>query len=348
MEVPYLSIDAFRAWVIPAVESPAWPTVKVRRAGFSDGFRGPHILIPQGISEALLRAAYVEQALSFQDSIQAIRFPKQDGARAKLLTAVLNSKLAAWFYFHTTASFGADRPKVHQQQVLELPFPEPDHLSHPKQAKLAARQIVEILDALLARKDEVLLSEDWMRPYIERANRLVYEYYGLSDEEVVIIEDCVKTIIPSVQPHRESHPPLFSDSTRDERFAYAQILVDVLTRWTDRDTHVSVRLWDGDLSWSVIGLQIDGDSLPSTVAVERQTSALRQTLSRVMAAVPRRQSRNLELEPNLKVFIDDSLYLVKPSGRRYWLRSTALNDADEVAGEMLRQQKRNMLLEGGQ
>jgi hypothetical protein len=72
----------------------------VHRRGFVDGFKGPHILIPQGIrrGEGVLRAAYVEQDVCFQHSLQAIRFPQQDENRAKFLTAVLNSSLAAWYY----------------------------------------------------------------------------------------------------------------------------------------------------------------------------------------------------------------------------------------------------------
>jgi hypothetical protein len=46
-------------------------------------------------------------------------------------------------------------------------------------------------------------------------------------------------------------------------------------------------------------------------------------------------SRNITLQPDLKVFIEDALYIVKPRSMRYWLRSTALNDADEIAGDLL-------------
>jgi hypothetical protein len=46
-------------------------------------------------------------------------------------------------------------------------------------------------------------------------------------------------------------------------------------------------------------------------------------------------SRNVTLQPDLKVFIDAALYVVKPRSMRYWLRSTALNDADEIAGDLL-------------
>ena len=60
-----------------------------------------------------------------------------------------------------------------------------------------------------------------------------------------------------------------------------------------------------------------------------------QALRRVMAALPMTMSRNITLQPDLKIFIEDALYIVKPCNMRYWLRSTALNDADEIAGDLL-------------
>src|SRR3546814_2768828 len=57
-----------------------------------------------------------------QHSLQAITVPPRQKRKAKVLTAVLNSSLAAWFYFHDTANLGADRAKVHQGELLKLPF----------------------------------------------------------------------------------------------------------------------------------------------------------------------------------------------------------------------------------
>ena len=38
---------------------------------------------------------------------------------------------------------------------------------------------------------------------------------------------------------------------------------------------------------------------------------------------------------NLKVFDGDSLYVLKPMQMRFWSRTAALNDADEIAGYIL-------------
>jgi len=108
---PYLNTNAFQAIALPRIETDSWSTSPiVHRTGFEEGFSGPHILIPQGIGPSgRVRAAYCEQSVIFQHSIQAITFPEAENQTAKILTAILNSSLAAWVYFHDTANFGAER-----------------------------------------------------------------------------------------------------------------------------------------------------------------------------------------------------------------------------------------------
>ena len=96
----------------------------VRRRGFEAGFDGTRILIPRGVetSQNRLRAAYCDEPLTFQHIFQAIVVPDGQSDRAKILTAILNSRIAVWYAFHGTASFGSDRPEVQQADLLRLPI----------------------------------------------------------------------------------------------------------------------------------------------------------------------------------------------------------------------------------
>src|SRR5207244_12180238 len=107
-------------WTIPTVTSEPWSFPQVRRAGFVPGYFGPRILVIKGVQRktGLIRAAYVEQDFSFRHSIQAITFPPEQKATATLLTAILNSQLAAWFLFHISASLGTERAEVHIHGLL--------------------------------------------------------------------------------------------------------------------------------------------------------------------------------------------------------------------------------------
>lgn len=168
----------------------------------------PIILIKQGVSKltGLMNATYTDQRVSFQHSLQAIVSPqgKNDSDTFKILTVVLNSRLAAWFYLHASAARGVERDKVHQGDIPLLPFPMPEESDDPS----AANEIIALMDLYLEkRQNKLKQKEKLLRLEIREQsdletcfNELVYRYYGINDHERCIIEDTANYIIPSMQP----------------------------------------------------------------------------------------------------------------------------------------------------
>ena len=147
-KLPNLPIEAVRRFTQPIKDLVPWPSHLVRRKGFERGFSGPRILVARGISRShsRLRATYTESDFTFQDIIQAIAIPSGEEARAKLLTALLNSGVATWFAFHATASFGSERPEVKLAELLRFPFPKATDLPEPEVAARAAQKLTELID----------------------------------------------------------------------------------------------------------------------------------------------------------------------------------------------------------
>lgn len=333
---PFYDAKQFTAWVSPTLIDNPREDKLVRRKGFEQGFLKDHILIPQGIERktGLLRASYCDQNCSFQDSLQAISFPEADAPKMKLLTAVLNSKLAAWFYFHATANLGADRAKVHEAQLLSLPFPDTEDLPAPQTAQEAASSIVAIVDSLLKDKDQFSLDEFPSPATIERLNDLVYQYYGLTEDEISIVEDTVNFVLTSMQPRSNKFPPLWGKCTEGDLIDYSLKLTTTLSPWLKPKNYLSAKLTVDHPDIIVIGLTIQSTSPGSPVTVIKSAKEFRSTLTRINKALTRQISHNFQLLPNLKIFLDETLYLIKPRTQRYWTRSAALNDADSVINEL--------------
>ncbi len=176
-----------------------------------------------------MRAAYTEQNLVFEHSLQAIAFPESKRNTAKLLTAVLNSRLAAWFYFHETANLGTDRAKVVQTDLLKFPFAEPRYIAAPDRAVPAAQKIVRLMDRLIKSADDLLRTQD--DPFRE-IDELVYEYYGLDRQDIALIEDSFNFIIPAMQPRRNAGlQTIWHNSKPQERKDYAATLCTALRPW---------------------------------------------------------------------------------------------------------------------
>ena len=175
----------------------------MHRRGFERGLTGPRVLVPRGISTAShrLRASCIEDLLTFEHIFLAVSAPDRDAHRAKLLTALLNSKLLYWFAFHGTASFGPDRPEIQQAELLRLPFPAPQDFQHDGRSSDAASELVSLIDDAMASARESFAlgaSDDGL---LDEFDSHCYRYFGLGEEEIALVEDSVASVIPGVQPH---------------------------------------------------------------------------------------------------------------------------------------------------
>lgn len=325
---PYLNARAFRPIALPTIESSAWSTATVHRAGFAEGFVGPHILIPQGVERSIgrARAAYCEQSLVFQHSIQAIAFPEAEKRSAKVLTAVLNSSLAAWVYFHDTANLGADRAKVHQGELLKLPFDKPENMPDPARAVIAEEKIVQLIDREIAKTDELLSVQS--DPLYE-IDQLVFDYYGLDAHETALIDDTFRYVIPAMQPRRSAGlQKIWASSRHEHRADYASMLRDALAPSFRQPIQASLAAKSGDVAILKLTINATSDEYKEEASPE-----VGQFLQSIQEHLPMRLPGNVQVAPDLRFVIGSDMYLVKPMQLRHWLRSTALADAEQIAAE---------------
>ena len=332
---PFLPIEQFRKLVLPNIDTEPWHTHLVHRKGFEDGFIGTRILIPQGIETAQirLRASYTEQNLCFRHVLQAISVPDGQEDKAKLITALINSKLAIWFSFHGTSSFGSDRPIIHQEEILYLPFPSSNDLPEPARAQKAATGLVNIINNLLSEKDRLLTGINSEHIILSNVDDLAYDYFCLSKDEISIIDDTVKYIIPAMQPHQCSFPDLWKPVQESDRQDYAKMLNKALNEWLSDGwtTNISLEAKNADLG--IIRLSLI-QKQEEFAYQEHYDKSLETVLAKIWKHVHSPQPGNFHLLPDFRIFIEGDLYLVKPMQKRFWLRSTALADADAIASDL--------------
>lgn len=329
-QLPYLDASQFKAVALPRVETKTWHTSIVHRAGFDAGFFGPHILIPQGVERAVgrVRATYSTQDVVFQHSLQSITVPPNQERIAKVLTAVLNSSLAAWFYFHATANLGADRAKVHQGELLKLPFDIPENMPDPVKAQNAEEELVALIDEELATAKNFLVSQ---HDTLGAIDRLVFEYYGLDGNDMAIVEDTVHSVIPAMQPRRNAGlQSIWAQANSDQREAYATMLCKALSPHFRVSVNASLAAYSTDVS--VLKLTIGDVVAPYT---EGSSGEFADFLGGIASKLPIDLPGNIQLIPDLRLVVDRDMYLVKPTALRHWLRSTALADAEQIAAEFV-------------
>lgn len=292
----------------------------------------PLVVVSQGFS----KVAFSSFRMRFQDSLQAISGPPEDADALMFLTAVLASSVAKYFLFHTAANWGTEREKVQFFELLRMPFPLPEQTADPGRAAELMDQVVgmmrqlatDVRDAGLGRQEAVGAAKRSMAEPI-------YAYYDVDKRERMLIEDTVSVFEPSSTPHGMGTDVLaLQKPTRAQRRAYVATLCGLLNTWARRHGHrVS-----GSVTYShragaaVVTLQLDADQCQYTE--DESTEGLSRSLARMMRSLPERAA-GVEQLRDLKVFDREVLYILKPLILRAWTRTAALNDADDVAGEVI-------------
>ena len=160
-----------------------------------------------------------------------------------------------------------------------------------------------------------------------------YEFFCLSERERILVEDTVDQIVPAVQPSRGAAPEIWRASTPSDRRTYARTLVDSLVDWFDGKSSIGTRLVarNGDLAILRLSLR---DAQAAFDYDEDDEGSVAASLSRLVKQVHQPLSGNFQSMPDFRVFIERDLFLVKPVGKRFWLRSAALADAGAIVVDL--------------
>ena len=336
---PHLPIEKFHVLAQTSGGLNPWKNGVVHRRGFEAGFQGPRVLVPGGIvadtgrDGPRLRAAFVADPLTFQHVIQAIAVPQGDEHRGMLLAALLNSRLMLWFAFHGTSSFGSERPVMHQAEILRLPFPVPDDMPDPERSRAAADALAALVEKQLRPPVPASARRPEERELLAEIDGLAYEFFGLSEEEKILVEDAVEHVIPAVQPGRGRSPAIWHSSTPRDRREYARTLTGALADWFEGDCSIGARLVAHNDDLTILRLSMRGGAGPSDYA-EDDDQHVAAALSRLAEHVGQPLSGNFQTLPDFRVFAGRDLFLVKPAGKRFWLRSAALADANAIVVDL--------------
>jgi hypothetical protein len=337
-EVPFLPVAGLGYYVIPrSTLRPEPRTYAPHYLGKEEIFRAPHVLFPHGVSSIgeRIKAAFSAFDCSFEHSVRSIHGPTVDEDLLRFLACVLVSPLTLYFFFHNSANWGIERPKIHLVEYERFPFPLPEGPDRRALVDEAAKRHRE-LEAQVEAGD--LLWQSTITQYQAEFDRLVYLYYDIAPTEEILIRDTVNVWIPSATPSRgKARIPTLEVPTVDERKAYASLLCSVLNDWGREGPYrfnaaiiVSTQVGAGS-----IVLTRERDVPGGRVDRETDSSAeLDRALNRIGKVLPL-QEGSFRYDRDLKVFIEDRLYLFKPLQRRFWTQTNALNDADEIAGAIL-------------
>ena len=308
-------------------------TLRDRSNTNTEIYKAPHVLITKGFK----RIAFADFDVSFRHAVRGIHGPKEHRNLLMFLAAFLRTPLAKYYAFHTSPNWSMFHEEVHVDELLRLPFPFPEQLPEKETAKKIVDRVAEIVDAVSRQAEDNFLSR---ANAVEKATAeiepLIYEYFDIQPLEKLLIEDTINVIIPSIQPTQKRMPvPTVRHSSVEQLTAYRKRVCGTLNKWAKNGRHV-VRGRIIPSSKLGIGMAVL-EKIPRSEAdkpMDDTGEDVLHSLDRLRKAIPRKQ-RTIDPLRGLMVFDRNRLYVVKPIGQRYWTQTSALNDADEIAGTIL-------------
>lgn len=312
---------------------------RLRRLPDEKIFQKPHVLVSKG-----LKVAYSDFDVVFRHAVQGIHGSDQDANLLAFLAATLNSNLADYFLFHTSANWGTERDETHEGELLRFPFPFPEDTESPTESEEIIREVSRLLRQLKKQLKATLLGKaDVVKQVKDELLTYVYRYYQISELEQILINDTVNCWIPSSTPTRGSvNIPTLKQSTPSDRADYLALLCNLLNTWSKRGRYqVSGTILVSPRSgMGVIVLQKRVSQAPLSDLEQESSFQLDEVLRRIARLMPRNEG-GIALYRNLKVFDADKLYILKPLTFKFWSKTIALNDADEIAAAILTTNHRN-------
>lgn len=323
-----------------------WPAHQATVVGLGPDvlkvFDGPRVLFPDGFSkdEQNVRAVYYDGPASFTHSIGVIAGPKQDSALLQFVAVYLRSTLARYFLMMRGWKMLCERNGVHLSDVETFPFFAPDDAPDPQAARAALKLVEKRMTALTSLVDlEQTPRYETLRDELDDA---IFGYFGLTSEEQMLVRETVDILMPSVRPRsfKSLDTPAQHRVEVGDFDIYARALAEALTAWRTR-THgegrfgVDVVASDPRRAGPCGIVRISYRRHPTSAAEintnindELVLTTLTELRRVGLQAVP--SGDFLTLVPDVHLWIDESLYLVRPLARRNWTRRQAHRDAAHI------------------
>jgi hypothetical protein len=160
---------------------------KTARPGSSDRFEQPKILIRDTGGD--LEGTFDDESYYVKDVI-VISDERRNEPRLKYLLGVLNSKLMGWYYETSFPTLHVQRNELAELPIRTIDFADPvDAARHARMVALVEQMLALHQRRAAARtphEQSVLAAQ--IAATDRQIDRLVYELYGLSEEEIRIVE----------------------------------------------------------------------------------------------------------------------------------------------------------------
>jgi type I restriction-modification system DNA methylase subunit len=240
----------------------------------------------------------------------------------------LHSKFAVYYLLLTSSRFASYIPNIYVEELLSVPLPE------TQQSPIISIKSLKELDS-------------W-----------IYKSFALKDSERILIEDLFNYTLPdfkggSTSPGRQPTQKIkLGPNKEPELTSYCEYFIKVLRAGFGQDKHINATIFQQDESYNLpvrlVALYLDKIT-PEEITIEPIKSIkLMETLNKLNNSfITHNKQTGIFYQRTARIYSSTriknrdipTIYLLKPDKIRYWTRSMALHDADNVASDIMLSKK---------
>ena len=300
-----------------------------RLGGNINTYNSPHVLVKEGFINNLFCATYLDYSSTFTKTVLGLT--GEDENILKVITCYLNSKFSAYFLFLTSSSWGIERERVKPNELYPLPYINEN---------IDTKKIVEIYNKIESSiKDIMHLKANNISTYESQIDRIISKSFDISLQEQIFIDDTIKYSIDLLHKGHKSIAIKPLNIQEPETLLYAKKLCEELNETlSDSDMKLVSKVYG--LSHynplSLIRFQfVSKDKKIEDVELLSADSAFNNSLSRLNKFTLSEYSKSIYVQKNIIYYDDDKIYMIKPNQKRFWTQSQAIEDAQNIALEIM-------------
>lgn len=282
----------------------------------------PQLIVKQGWQkeaarfQARMTRTKTSQGALTSQSYLSIHVPARHAGLLEAACITLNSMFATYFLMLTSGRFATYRPEPLVEELLSVPLP-------PQTMRFTNIETISDID------------------------HSVFDAFELKDAERVLIEDLFNLTLPDFQGNQRSlgrrkTTRASGAAIEPELTAYCKYFSRVIKAGFGQDKRVKATIFEEEqnssrLPYRMVAFELGGAGESSIDIASIKLPELLQQFMRLNSEWTKSAGKGRNIFSCRVARIYDSsegnptIFMLKPDLNRYWTRSNALNDADDVA-----------------
>lgn len=286
-------------------------------------FSPPFLLVKEGQQNWMYCASIIDYKAIFLKSAFGIKSAENDCFN-KVLCALINSNFAKYYLSLISSSWGIERERVQPNEILMLPY-----VLENTDSNLLSK-ISFLVDRIVdAEKSGINQS----KPEIEKEiDNLILELLGIDNSGKELIEDTIMYSLDLLE-NKDKSKALYHVLPHQTK-EFAKIISSELNEFLDdQGLYANAMIYNISFSSPLMMIKISFDTERNGISTSHEF--LTKRLNTIDHYLWEEKSTSIYFRKKLNFKTGDDIYIIRPNQRRFWSKSKAYEDAQELILEIL-------------